>query len=285
MKPEYELIKGEPENSFTSRFISRNSRPLLSQAWHYHPEIEICFSMKSHGKRFVGNNISNYAENDLVLLGSNLPHGFTTEMACEQIVIQLNTDFLGQEFFNKPELSLIKKVIKDSNRGIEYHNITKIKAGKLINKVLNKSGLKKMIYLLELLDLLSKAKDATPICSKEYSMDLNTTHLKRIKLVYNYIMDNYMHEIRTKELADLINMTEAGFYKFIKKHTKKTLNQIVNEFRINHASRLLMSTDKTVSQISFESGFNNISYFNRKFKEIIDKTPLNYRASINSVNN
>ena len=75
MKPEYEKIQEPSERSFTAKVVARKSRPLLRQAWHYHPEIEICFTRESFGKRFVGNQISDYAQGDLVMFGSNLPHG------------------------------------------------------------------------------------------------------------------------------------------------------------------------------------------------------------------
>ncbi|MEM6700239.1 MAG: AraC family transcriptional regulator, partial [Bacteroidota bacterium] len=73
MKPEYEIIAEPPERSFTAKIVARKSRPLLSQAWHYHPEIEICFTKESSGKRFVGNQISDYEVGDLVMFGANLP--------------------------------------------------------------------------------------------------------------------------------------------------------------------------------------------------------------------
>lgn len=90
-------------------------------------------------------------------------------------------------------------------------------------------------------------------------------------------LDNFKEEVRIKEISDKLNISEAAFYKFIKKHTKKTYTQIINEFRINHASKLLIDSEKTISQICFESGYNNVSYFNRKFKAILGQTPHDFR--------
>ena len=114
MKPDYEKIIDTKSRSFISRKVKRENRPLLTAAWHFHPEIEICFTQKSNGKRYVGNNISDYHEGDLVMLGSNLPHGFTTVEVCKQTVIQLRYDFLGDGFFNQPELYQIRKLISNS---------------------------------------------------------------------------------------------------------------------------------------------------------------------------
>ncbi|MEO0895235.1 MAG: AraC family transcriptional regulator [Bacteroidota bacterium] len=279
MRPEYEVIIEKPEKSFTAKVVRRENRPLLRQAWHFHPEIEICFTRKSHGKRFVGNTISNYQKGDLVLLGSNLPHGFTTEMECEQVVIQMEPDFLGIGFFEKPELRPVKSLLERAKQGINFGKGTKKKITPLVEDLLAAEGLLQMIKLLDLLNLLSIAEDYETICSQEYSLDLKTSHLNRIKIVYDFIIENFQKDVRVKEVADLLNLTEPAFFKFIKKQTKKTFTQIVNEFRIHHSTKLLMGTDKTISEISFESGYNNISYFNRKFREIMHLTPKEFRLA------
>lgn len=285
MKPEYEKIVDSPSRSFTARTINRKNRPLLSQAWHYHPEIEICYTSKSTGRRFVGNQISEYEEGDLVLLGSNLPHGFTTDFYCSQVVIQMTHDFMGQMFINKPELSTIKKLFTHAKQGLEFKGNTNKKAKKIIKKLVKSGGgMSQLLYLLELLQILSESKDVKEICSKEYALDLNENQLGRIKIVYDHIMENFKQEVRIKEIADKLNISEAAFYKFIKKQTKKTYTQIINEFRINHASKLLMDAEKPISQICFESGYNNISYFNRKFKEIMNQTPHEFKNSYMSEN-
>lgn len=277
MKPEYEIIAEPPERSFTAKVVARKSRPLLSQAWHYHPEIEICFTRESSGKRFVGNQISDYQIGDLVMFGSNLPHGFTTDMRCAQVVIQMTEDFLGTDFIQKPELRQVQSLFERAKQGLEFGVEVKKKAKKAIKKMMNEQGFAQMIHLFDLLNLLANTKDVNPICSEEYSLDLNATSLSRLKIVYDYIVVNYQKEVRIKEVAKLINLTEAAFFKFIKKHTKKTYTQIINEFRISHASKLLMNTDLSIAEICFECGYNNISYFNRKFKSVMGKTPSDFR--------
>ena len=278
MKPEYEKIVEPPARSFTAKIVNRKSRPLLSQAWHFHPEIEICFTRKSMGRRFVGNQISDYEENDLVMFGSNLPHGFTTDMYCSQVVIQMTQDFMGQMFIDKPELSSVKKLFTHAKQGLEFKGYIKKKAQKIIKKLLKSGGgMSQLLHLLELLQVLAETKEVKEICSKEYALDLNETQLGRIKIVYGHIMENFKEEVSIKEIADKLNISEAAFYKFIKKQTKKNYTQIINEFRINHASKLLMTSEKPISQICFESGYNNVSYFNRKFKEIMNQTPHDFK--------
>lgn len=277
MKPEYEKIIEPAERSFTAKIVNRESRPLISQAWHYHPELEICFTVKSHGRRFVGNHITDYSTGDLVMFGSNLPHGFTTDVYCSQIVVQLTEDFLGQSFLGSPEVRVIRNLFQRAGRGLVFRGNTPKQALKILKKILRTEKLTKLLHLLDLLQLLAETEEVTPICSKEYAMDFSVSELDRIKIVYAHAMEHFRDEVSIPTLAAQLNISEAAFYKFIKKHTKKTYTQIINEFRINHAGKLLMSTDLSVREICYESGYNNISYFNRKFKELMLVTPDVFR--------
>ncbi len=278
MRPEYEVIAEPAERSFTAKIVARKNRPLLSQAWHFHPELEICYTLKSSGRRFVGNQISDYHKDDLVMFGSNLPHGFTTEMSSSQVVVQMTADFLGDGFMSKPELHAVKNLFTKAKRGLEFSEQTKHKTKKILKKLLRKKGMTQLLYLLELLHLLAEAENVKEICTEEYALDLNVDQLGRIKIVYDHVMENFKQEVSIKAIADKLNISEPAFYKFIKKQTKKTYTQIINEFRINHASKLLMTTDLNITQICYDSGYNNISYFNRKFKEIMAQTPQNFKS-------
>ncbi len=278
MKPEYEKITEPLECSFTAKIVNRRNRPLLSQAWHFHPEIEICYTLKSNGRRFVGNQISDYQEQDLVMFGSNLPHGFTTDVYCSQIVIQMAHDFLGQAFINRPELRSVKYLFAHAKLGLAFKDNIKKKTWKIIRKLIKAEGMPQLLHLLELLQVLADTNEVEEICSEEYALDFNEAQLGRIKIVYDHIMKNFKNKVSIKEIANKLNISEAAFYKFIKNETKKTYTQIINEFRIHHASKMMMTSDKTIAQICFESGYNNVSYFNRKFKEIMHQTPQGFKS-------
>jgi len=277
MKPDFERILDPVERSFTAKVVKRDSRPLLSRAWHYHPELEICFTVESHGRRFVGNQIDEYAINDLVMFGSNLPHGFTTDVACSQVVIQMTEDFLGNDFLGRPEVKSIHDLFVRAKRGLEFRGKVVKKCRPLFSKLLASEGFTRLRYLLEILELLAETSKVKPICSKEYTSDFNAEELDRVKMVYDHIIASFKEDVSIKEIADKLNISESGFYKFIKQHTQKTYTSLVNEFRINHASRLLMSSDLSITEVGFDSGFNNISYFNRKFKSTHGCTPVEFR--------
>ncbi len=279
MRPEYEYIEGSLEKSFAVKYVHRDSRPLISNAWHYHEEIEICFTPKSYGKRFVGNVVSEYAEGDIVLLGSNLPHGFTTHQSCKQLVIQFMPDFLGSEMQSKPEFKGLTRLFNKARLGLYFpDNDGKIR--KRLKKVYQKDNLGSLLNLVAALRLMSKSHEYNMICSEDYLTSLNDRQLARIKIIYDYIGANYMHPIRIKEIADLVNLTESAFYKFIKKKTGKSFVHIVNEFRIANATNLLVHPETSVSDACYSSGFNNLSYFSRCFRKIMNETPKQYQKRI-----
>lgn len=279
MKPEFEKIEPKTANSFVSKIVKRDQRPLLTQAWHFHPEIEICYTLKSHGLRYVGNNISEYDQGDLVILGSYLPHGFTTIDQSEQYVIQFDQGFLGKDFLDSSELEDIKSFLLQSNKGIVLRGSELNQAEEYIHLIYaqNMSKMQRLIRLLEFLNFLSLCSNIELICSEKYSSTLTQSKLNKINTILEFIKNNYQQDISIGSASKEVNMTESTFYKFIKRHTNKKFTTILNEYRINHASKLLVSSQIPISEISFKSGYNNLSYFNRVFKESYNLTPKQFR--------
>ena len=97
--------------------------------------------------------------------------------------------------------------------------------------------------------------------------------------IMDYTFSNYQNEIRIDTISDIAHMTTNAFCKYFKKRTNKTYNQFLNELRIEKACQLLLIKDKLVSEVAFETGFPNLSNFNRKFKNIKGVTPSKFRNS------
>jgi len=91
--------------------------------------------------------------------------------------------------------------------------------------------------------------------------------------------DNYDKEITLEGVAKLAGMTEVSFSRFIKKRTGKTFIESLNEIRLGHTSRSLIDTTNTISEIAYKCGFNNLSYFNRIFKNKNGCTPKEFREN------
>lgn len=281
IRPIYERLSTDPGSSFLFRNINRDKRALLNDGvWHYHPEYELVINLKSYGKRFVGYDISDYYKDDLVLIGEYVPHCWITEQQSEQLVINFRKEFLGKELFLKPELQPINRLLESSKKGICFGPSVSSKAKKEIIKLGKANGLDRLIRLLKLLSFLSQTEDYHYLTN--YNTPTNNESLKaskRIELVHTFILNNYRKEATLDQLSDELHMNKTSLCKFIKKYTKKTFQQLLNETRVSLACRLLTTTDKYVSQISYECGYKNLSNFNRSFKKVMDRTPVEYRRN------
>jgi AraC-like DNA-binding protein len=141
----------------------------------------------------------------------------------------------------------------------------------------HKEDMDKLIGLLSVLNRMSKTQDFEFLTSDPIYLN-NNLDSDRIKKVFEYVMQNYKEEIKLNDIAELASMSESAFSRYFKKRTRKTFSTFLTEIRIEHACKLLQKDKHSVSEISYESGFNNLSNFNRQFKRVKNTTPLNYRS-------
>ena len=251
--------------------------PYFQFKWHYHPEFELTYIVKGNGYRIVGNSYEPFADGDLVLLGSNLPHTWSGkadgDVNSDAIVIQFSSEFISS-FLEFNESILIKNMLESSLRGINFEPDEQL-VTKII-EITNTNGVDRILKLISILDILSK-KQIKLIAPNTFHNVVSKKSEVRINKVCLFIQNNFQNKIYLKEVADLIYLTESNFCKFFKKATGKTYSDYVNEIRINEASRLLIQSDKTISQISFECGFETLSYFNRVFLNKKGITPSLHR--------
>ncbi len=279
MKASFEQLDKATNGSFLFRQFTL---PYFDAPYHFHPEFELTLILKSEGKRFVGNQVSDFKEGDLVLLGSNVPHCWKNdsigiENSARSIVVQFKEDFLGEGFFKNPETSPIRNLLDKAKSGILISGKTRDRVAREMIFLLTVPPFQKMLGLLDLLNTIAVSKDFEIIDNQPNKYDLSAIDLDRINKVYAYVIANYTQDIHLETAAYLTNMTETAFCRYFKKITKKTFLDLVTEFRIKHACNLLNSTDKQVAEVCFESGFGNISHFNKQFKVVTGYSPLNYR--------
>jgi AraC-like DNA-binding protein len=261
----------------SSFYAYRFQVPFFEFKWHYHPEYELTYIVKGNGYRIVGNTYENYTDGDLVLLGPNLPHTWTGKAIenenFEAIVIQFSKQFIGA-FLGFDEAQLIKTLFENSNRGISFEANSKwVESIKSLTEL---DGMDKIMRLISVLHELSQTKYKL-IAPNTFHTIVSKKSELRINEVCLFIQKNFNSAISLKQVANQIYLTESNFCKFFKKATGKTYSDYLNEIRINEAARLLLQTDKTISQISFECGFETLSYFNRVFLKKKSQTPSVFR--------
>jgi AraC-like DNA-binding protein len=265
-------------------FISRKL-PLFSKARvHSHKNFELNFISSGIGRRIVGDHISNFESGDLVLLSPNLPHCWELldaengeEPTC--IVTHFSENILKSEFFKLPELEQSVELLKRANRGIRF----KIKDNKeiidLLNKMVDLEGLEYYISLLQIFNILLHTRNVEFLSNPIDSTGVFSKNLEKINDVYEFVFQNIQDSIKLKEASAVLNMAPSSFCRFFKKKTNLTFMEYVVSVRIGIAAKLLAETDKQITQICFECGYNNLANFNHYFKKNMGKTPTEYRKS------
>jgi AraC-like DNA-binding protein len=274
----FDKIHVPHRHSFIARQHHHDDRP---PRIHSHKNFELNFVISGSGKRIVGNNISTFEDGDLVLLGPDLPHCWDAyksgrEGTPSSIVIHFYEDLISSDFFNIPELEEVKELLKKASVGIWFkgRRIKQVQA--CLKRLVNLQGLESYIELLKAFHLLLQMDDIEYLSDTAYSPGY-VKDLEKVKLVYKYVFQNIQNGIRQEEAAALLHMTPGAFCRYFKKKTKRTFMEYVKSVRIRLAAKMLAETDKAISQICYESGYNNIANFNHQFRSIMQKTPSEYR--------
>jgi AraC-like DNA-binding protein len=265
--------------TFFSRVKSKFDFPL-----HTHEEFEINFIKNAMGaKRIVGDHTDVIGDMELVLVGSNLPHAwFTHQCQSEEITevtIQFHRDLFDEKFLKRNQLSFIRTLLDRSAKGVLFSAET---TTALMPRFLNlhqKSSFDSVLELMSILHDLSISRNMRTLSNNTFSNDSLSYNSRRIEKAFTYMQDNFDKNITLDEISKLVGMTEVSFSRFIKKRTGKTFIDSLNEIRIGNASRLLIDTTHTIAEISYQTGFNNLSYFNRIFKARNHCTPKEFREN------
>ena len=283
--PALEIIEPGFGSSFSlTQYVDNDNSN--AHFWHYHPEIELVYVNGGSGKRQVGSHISYYTSGSLILIGSNLPHcGFTDEKTgnTKETVIHFKPDFLGTNFFGISEMKNINHLFNRAKAGLVFIGETKKRIGSKLELIENQMRFERLLTLLSILNELEEATEFKVLNAEGFSMDLQMQDNDKINTIFNYVKDNFQEQITLEEVADLVSMTVPSLCRYFKKITKKTFTKFVNEYRLVHASKLLAEKPISITEICFESGFNNFSYFNKTFKEFTGKSASQYRKELHSV--
>lgn len=259
--------------------------------WHYHPDIELVLITKGAGKRMVGDHIDRFEEGDLVLLGSNLPHEWLCDeiyfkhpsgFCGEGIVIQFLENFMGDTFMQLPENRRLKKILDDSQQGLLVEGRTKELVTDIMKKMLSMDSESRLYALFRIFNILAKSKDYAALSSHGFISSFQTADDTPMKKVIQYIYQHFQKNISINNVLQVANMSSTSFSVLFKRTYNMTFKEYLVKLRVGYACRLLADNDKHIAQISYEAGFENISNFNRLFKNIKGITPSEYRKKIMS---
>ncbi|MEZ0538288.1 helix-turn-helix domain-containing protein [Fibrella arboris] len=278
MKPELELgITNLPTASFKA---FRRQQPVFESHWHYHPELELVYFAKGKGVRFIGDDISLYAEGDLFLIGENVPHTFVSYAdESTPLVEAFCIQFPKEIFTSFAECRPLTNFFQAAKRGFAFPKPGDLLVGK-VREVLCHTGTSALIRLIELLDLLRNVPEPVPILPQAYQrQSVLADASARIRTALDYINEHYQRPIPLLEISGICHFSPNAFCRWFKQHMGMTFIDYLNKVRLTHVCQLLTSTDAPINQIALQTGFDNISTLNRLFQARLGTSPGKYRAS------
>jgi AraC-like DNA-binding protein len=276
LKVKFEEVKPDKDSSFRI-LLTPGLNDLFY--WHFHPEYEIVYVEGASGTRHIGDHISKYEGSDLVFIGPNIPHlnfDYGVKTNCEQVVVQMKEDFLGKDFLHIPELASIKQLFEKAKQGLSFYGQTKMITGEKLKSLSGLSHFNQLMELLQIFQLLAETKEVNMLNSRPLTSASAFKEQERMKRIYNYIESHFQEKVDVNRVAEISHLTTAAFCRYFKKITRMTFTDFLNQYRINHAKNLLLQ-DKTVTEACYESGFDNLSYFNKTFKKLAGENPSQFR--------
>lgn len=279
MLPNFEKVEANINHSFHFNHMKVEYFPSLR---HFHPEVEILLVVQGTGIRFVGDSVEAFAPGDLVMIGPNVSHEWCSDKKSaggisEAIYILFNTEVMGTEFWKLPESKIILKIIQQSGRGIKLTGKTRDDVAGLMNRIGASFGFTRLILLMIILEMIAFNGEYQYLATPVVQNTINERDTERLNKVYKYVLDNSHNEISLGKAASVANLSKPAFCRYFKKRTNKTFVRFLNEIRIGRACRLLINEDRSIAEICYSCGYNNISYFIRQFRAITGFAPLGYR--------
>ena len=253
---------------------------------HTHEEMELNLIVGGKGiQRIVGDHIGEIANVELVLVGPNLPHGWFTESDFTEdvleVTIQFDKDLFSQGFLEKDQLRSIKMLFEQAKRGILFDAQTAQMFSEQVIALEKKNGFDAFLHLLSLLHDLSLSRNCQLLSDPSFMKEIVSYDSRRLERTFEYMNKNFGNPISLAEIAQVANMSEASFSRFIKAHTGYTFTENLTEIRLGHVTRMLISTQQTISEIAYKCGFNNMANFNKLFKRRKGCTPKEFKINFN----
>ncbi|MEX0769230.1 MAG: AraC family transcriptional regulator [Balneolaceae bacterium] len=276
-----------PKTGKEGFLVQHDQLPHFYDRLHYHPELQLVYIIQGTGDLFISDTIVPFEAGNLFLIGSNQSHLFKSDskyfqgnedLVSESVSVFFHESSLGDGFFNISEMASIRNMIERSGRGIRFSVEVSKQFREQMCQLPTQSGFTRFLNILSLLNELSASQNYRYLATVSSPDPMSDIENKKVNDVINYIFKHYKEDIKLKEVAQLANYSQTAFCLFFKQRTRKTFVQFLNEVRVSQACKLLRNSDFNISQICFESGFNNVSNFNRQFKKVVGFSPSAYKS-------
>ncbi len=279
MRASLEKVALRPGESFACREFRL---PRFDSPFHFHPECELTLVEASHGLRFVGDSIERFEAGDLVLLGPNLPHYWTNPPdwrgTARSVVVQFPLDLLGAGWLDTPEFAAVRRLLVKAERGVHFRGRAAAAAARRLRTMTGLAPFTRLQLLLETLHALAAAPGARLLASAGFAPTMDVVDEGRLGRVLDYVNRRAAEGVQQREAARRAGLSPAAFSRYFRKKMGHTFEDFVNEVRVGRSCRALIETpEKSVAEIAFAAGYNNLANFNRQFRRRTGLSPVEYR--------
>ncbi len=250
--------------------------------WHFHDEYELHLITATSGKAFVGDWIGPFQPGQVVLCGPRLPHNWISldlppgGVAERDLVIQFPHEPVAAVANAIPELAEIQPLLQRARHGIEFFGLSE-RARAHWERTRSTRGAARFAAFCDYLADLARCTDYRLLSNVMLQGEEEVTERLQINAIVDRITSEGARPLSAAELAAELGMSDSRFSRFFRRATGNTYTDFVNRVRVNRACQLLMDTERRVTQICHDVGFNNVANFNRRFLEFKGMTPTEYR--------
>jgi AraC-like DNA-binding protein len=273
------FIISKPENS--TLLLQEDRAISFYSKLHQHEEIQLSYIAKGEGTFYIGDCYGQFGVGDIFAIGEHLPHVFSSDPSEEDVhMVSLffTTNSYGEGFFEHPEFHSIRHFFDSVKLGFRLSSKTDGMGQKMI-EMTQQDSLERFLSFIELLHQLSRS-ELELLSSVIHRKRFSENDGKRMREIMQYTLENFDKGLTVQEVAEIANMSPNAFCRYFKQRANKTYINFVIDIRIGHACKLLQrNSDLRISEIAFQSGFNNLTNFNRKFRQIKGLTPSEFRSS------
>lgn len=254
--------------------------------WHYHREYELTLTLNSAGQRFVGDHVGTYGDGDLVLLGPDIPHTWSSIRKLNEgsphvaLIMFFRPEWVENLIAGLAELSSLKAMLTASRRGLHFSIEAAERARALVEQMRHLDPAYRLLRLLDLLVMLAGDHGRELLTSPKASQMLfSGPDRLRLERVLDYIHGNYDRTLQIEELAELAHLSASGLHRMFMRHVRQSITDYIGQLRIGRACQLLVGSDTPIAHVAERVGYKNLSLFNRQFKRAKGETPRIFRRT------
>ncbi|MEY4540644.1 MAG: hypothetical protein RLZZ306_2401 [Bacteroidota bacterium] len=261
--------------------------PSFSTDFHFHNECQLVYIVSGTGTRIIGDSVESYQEGDLAFVGPNVPHVWYSKTGDNQeekmaisLALFINPETVAENLKPFIDTQTLAAFFEKSARGINIVGAKREIISTILQESIHQKDVPLLTSFLKIVELLMDSKDIVWLSDASLLKTYSNNNQGRVAKLMQFIQDNFRTEITLEQAACVANLQMHSFCRFFKQLTHHTFSDFLNEVRIGFACKLLQQSDLPITQVAFECGYSNISYFNRSFKKIHGVSPREYRQKL-----